>query len=99
MKWSNKFKVGQEVKVVKKIASWDYAQGYGRTDWVDDMSQTINKIYKIIEINERIGYKLHTQLKTRSFSFPNTLYDYWYPVESLQACVSVGQQLLLFELD
>jgi len=91
MKWYEKFKVGQKVKVVKKISFWRYYDR--RTDWVDDMNQTINKIYKIIEIDKYIGCKLHTQIFNK---YSSTKCDYWYPVEALQALI--GQQLMLFEL-
>lgn len=85
MKWYEKFKVGQKVRVVRKVDSWNYG---GRTDWVENMNQTIGKTYKIAEIDKYIGYRLCTQLKTGFSSF----YNYWYPLKSL-ACVK-GEQLL-----
>ena len=91
MKWNEKFKVGQRVKVVKKIESWrfnNFSGGYGGggADWVSGMDKTIGKVFKIINIDTDIGYRLGTK------KFTYSPYNYWYPIESLQ--VSVGEQLL-----
>ena len=92
MKWYEKFKVGQEVKVVKKVARWSY--GGGSTSWAYNMDFTMGKVYKIIEVDNRAGYRLHTQLKSNTFPGDNYLYDFYYPVESL-ACV--GEEQLVFD--
>ena len=83
MNWYEKFKVGQKVRVVKKVNHWDGA------DWVTEMNQTMGKVYKIVQINKGVGYRLSTQIRV---DFSRTLWDYYYPVESL-ACVK-GEQLL-----
>ena len=78
MKRYEKFKVGQEVRVVRKIAVWQGAS------WVSGMNKTMNKIYKIKDVDEYIGCLLDTANDAGR--------SYWYSSESL-ACV-VGQQLL-----
>ena len=83
MKWYEKFKVGQKVKVVKKVNHWDGA------DWVENMNQTVGKIYKVAKIDKSAGYRLSTQIPV---AFSATLWDYCYPIESL-SCVK-GEQLL-----
>ena len=77
MKWYEKFKVGQEVRVVRKIIKWMGAS------WVEEMDKTINRVYKIKDGDGDIGYLLDTTNDIRR--------NYWYPSESL-ACV-VGRQL------
>lgn len=91
MEWYEEFKIGQEVRVVKKVECWKYCGG--STDWNSQfMDGTLGKVYKIIEIEETAGYKLHTQIPT---PYDRYLYDYYYPVESL-TCVNVKGQQLLF---
>ena len=91
MKWYEKFKVGQEVRVVRKTAKWrfDNWEGCGLSgrgaEWTGDMDKTIGKVYEIIEINTDVGYKLATMKDT------HYEYNYFYPIESL-ACI-VGRQL------
>lgn len=95
MKWYEKFKVGQEVKVVKKIASWTFVNG-GGTSWTSpEMDKTIGKTYKIKTVKKTVGYQLLTE---KDFPYEHDDmggeigFNYWYPVESL-ACVK-GEQLL-----
>jgi len=83
MKWYEKFKVGQEVRVTKKVAAWRFPND-GGCSWARDMDKTVGKTYKIIKINRSVGYLLDT--------YDNVGYDYWYPAESLQ--LLVGVQLL-----
>lgn len=84
MWWYEKFKVGQKVKVVKKVATWRYGSNYG-ISWNNFlMDKTIGKVYKISEINKDVGYRLRTSVIDGS--------DYYYPVESL-AYVK-GEQLV-----
>jgi len=85
MAWFDKFKVGQEVKVVRKIDSWRAYGGLG-VSWNSDMDKTIGKAYKIVYIDKHCGYQLQTEKDTYHE------YNYWYPVESL-AYVK-GKQLL-----
>jgi len=84
VEWYNKFKVGQRVKVVKKVSSWRYGGGF-RVGWNTDMNKTIGKIYKIKSIDKNVGYELRTKKDTYH------KHNYWYPVESL---VCIGEQLL-----
>lgn len=50
MKWYDKFKVGQKVRVVKKIQEWDY-DDMGAS-WNDGgMDKTMSKVYKIIRFD------------------------------------------------
>lgn len=95
MRWYDKFKVGQRVKVVKKIGSWRFAgfcNGNGFTDrgatWVWDMDKTIGGVFEIVKIDSNVGYRLGTK---ESVGYD---YNYWYPVESLEAENVKGQQLL-----
>jgi len=83
MKWYEKFKVGQEVKVTKKVIVWRFPND-GGCSWARGMDETVGKIYKIVDIDVHIGYRLDTDSKVE--------YDYWYPVESLQGMA--GIQLL-----
>ena len=85
MEWHEKFKVGERVKVVKKVSRWKYGNS---VTWnlEGDMDSTVGKIYKIVQINRDIGYQLLTKYDTYHKQ------DYWYPVESLRTLV--GQQLL-----
>ena len=87
MEWYNKFKVGQRVRVVKKISSWRLP-GNASTTWVDDMDKTIGKTYKIKSIKREVGYELCTK--------KDTYYEhnYWYPMESLCGINIKGEQLL-----
>lgn len=86
MEWYNKFKVGQEVRVVEKIQDWRF-NGRGGATWVCQMDRTINKVFRIIDINADRGYLLNT-------SGIGLEWNYWYPVESLQEPAFVGEQLL-----
>ena len=59
MKWCEKFRVGQKVKVVKKITSWqfeNYDSYRGRgADWADDRDKTIGKVVRVVRIDSDIG--------------------------------------------
>ena len=94
MKWYDKFKVGQEVRVVEAITSWrfDNWNGDGYTGrgavWTPDMDKTIGKVFTIIFIDSDIGYKLETRKDTYY------KYNYWYPAESLEEINVKGRQLL-----
>lgn len=84
MKWFGKFKIGQKVKVVKKIGQWNGVL------WAEkNMNRTINKTYKIIQIDPTHGYQLFTE---GEFRFGQ---NYWYPEESL-VCVKDTQLLFNF---
>jgi len=85
MQWYEKFKVGQEVRVVKKVPSWEYGIecGWNLTGVID---KTVGKVYEIIRINSNIGYLLATDKQTGQ--------DFWYPVESLEEKNVKGRQLL-----
>lgn len=85
MKWYEKFKVGEKVRVVKKVPEWKYGQ---LVQWnlEGEMDKTIGNVYKIVQINRGLGYQLLTQYDTYHKQ------DYWYPVESLGTLV--GVQLL-----
>lgn len=84
MKWYEKFKVGQKVRVVRKTKTWEFPDG-GGCDWNSDyMNQTIGKIYRIVEVNKKVGYRLETYFEIGS--------DYFYPVDSLAGVK--GEQLL-----
>lgn len=89
MEWFEKFKVGQNVRVVKKVLIWKLPNG-GGCSWNDDMDITVGKVYKILEIIKETGYKLLTENNT----YNN--WNYWYPAESL-ACVNVKGKQLLFD--
>lgn len=78
MEQHEKFKVGQDVRVVRKVKSWPGAS------WVSGMDKTINKIYKIKQTDGYIGCLLDTVNDAGR--------SYWYSPESL-AC-EVGKQLL-----
>ena len=91
MEWFDKFKVGQRVRVVRKISFWrfeDFNNGMkGRgANWAYEMDGTIGKALEIVYIDTDIGYRLGTEKVTPS------QYNYWYPVESLRAIV--GEQLV-----
>jgi len=89
MKWYEIFKVGQKVKVTKKVSNWNYKYG---TMWNEKyMDGTVGKIYEIIKIDKKIGYRLNTQLPV---NFDNMLYNYWYPAEALEKENVKGEQLL-----
>ena len=88
MQWYEKFKVGQQVKVVKKIVMWKFDDGGRGCSWTVNMDETVGKVYEIIVIDKDVGYQLNTQLSDR---YNDYKYDYYYPVESL---AGVGGQLL-----
>lgn len=95
MEWYNKFKVGQKVKVVKRVGNWNYESR--QIGWNNKyMDRTISQVYKIIEIKRETGYKLHTQILV---DWGDKLYDYWYPAESLESPVKIGEQLLFSFMD
>lgn len=86
MKWYEKFKVGQNVRVVKKVMNWHFDKYTGGSrgrgaDWVYGMDKTIGKVYRIVRIDADVGYRLETD------KVPPSKYNYWYPVESLQGLV------------
>lgn len=82
MEWYEKFKINQKVKVIKKVLIWDY---HHSVRWNSrEMDKTIGKVYEIVRISKRMGYRLDTM--------EDTGYDFWYPAQSLVA--SKGQQLL-----
>lgn len=94
MKWFERFKAGQEVRVVKAITSWrfdnfngDSLTGRGAT-WVSDMDKTIGKVFTIIFIDSDIGYRLETR------EYTHYKYNYWYPAESLEEINVKGRQLM-----
>lgn len=98
MKWYEIFKVGQEVRVVKKVISWQFDSfdgGDGYTgmgaSWVSDMDITIGKVFEVVEIDPDIGYRLNTEI----INFYKQ--NFWYPVQSLQSLV--GKQLLFDFMD
>ena len=84
--WYDKFKVGQEVRVVKKVASWKVGGQTTKWNIAGDMDITIGKIYKIKQIGKRVGFQLWTEKDVKYKC------NYWYPVNALQ--VLVGRQLL-----
>ena len=47
MLWHEKFRINQEVKVVKRVSSWTVMNGRGTITWNRVMDKTINKVYKI----------------------------------------------------
>lgn len=85
MKWYEKFKVGQKVKVIKKVPQWKYKHNF--IPWAGSMDGTIGKFYEIIDIDASVGYKLYTNLGVWGD-------NYWYPAESLAPAIIKGQQLL-----
>ena len=78
-----KFKVGDKVKVIKKVEDWKMCS------WNNIyMDGTIGRVYKIILVREDIGdYKLETKIEGKRCDD----YNFYYPQESLQ---SVNEQLL-----
>lgn len=98
MKWYEQFKVGQEVKVIKKVLCWKLSDG-GGCSWNEHfMDETIGKVYKIIEIKKYVGYKLSTQINRNKFGDRHNM-DFWYPVEALVLFKVKGQQLLFNFMD
>ena len=88
MNWYEKFKVGQEVRVVKEVPHWEFPNG-GGCSWnneINKMHKTVGKVYKIIDIDKFTGYQLDTGNELGM--------DYWYPVDSLDSVSVVGRQLL-----
>ncbi len=87
MKWHEKFKVGQKVKVVKEVVSWELTNG-GGAGWElsGRMDKSIGRVYEIIEIDMGLSYKLSTRDELE--------WNYWYPAESLEAVNIKGRQLL-----
>ena len=81
MKWYEKFKVGQEVKVTRKTGNWNYGES---ASWVYQMDTTVGKVYKIERIDKYFGCRLA--------STDGPFSGYWYPIEALQ--IITGQQLL-----
>jgi len=88
MKWYDKFKVGQEVRVVKKVLVWRFPNK-GGCSWAPDMDRSIGKTYQIIVIDKSVGYQLDTE---NEFG-----YNYWYPIESFSK--PKGVQLLFSFMD
>ena len=90
MKWYEKFKVGQKVKVVRKVDVWSFNER-GGASWVSGMDNTIGKLYEIVQINKDVGYQLLTD-ETAGDTFYYYPMNYWYPLESLGHIK--GEQLL-----
>ena len=92
MQWYEKFKVGQQVKVVKRVGCWVFPRPHGGgCNWTSDMDETVGKVYKIVEIDKFVGYRLDTQISDIYYPDDAEKYDYYYPVESL---AGVGGQLV-----
>jgi len=99
----NKFKVGQRVRVVKKIDSW-LLDGV-RTRWDGFMDNTIGRIYTIIGISvskssPNLGYILNTAQDLKHLYgnewnsyYPEERWNFNYLPESLELEIAVGQQL------
>ena len=89
--WIPKYKVGQEVRVVKKIDTWHY-NGHGM-GWNTNgqMDGTIGKVYTIMEIDKGCGYKLNTQV---IIEYSHMKWDFWYPDEALKLKTVKGEQYL-----
>ena len=86
MKWYEKFKVGQKVRVIKKVLVWRLPGG-GGSGWNSCyMDKTIGNVYEIRKIDKHTGYQLWPEGKAGM--------GYWYPVESLAPERVKGQQLL-----
>lgn len=83
-----KYKVGDMVRVVKKIKTWKFSNGGGNT-WTKYMDKTIGNVYTIIKIDKYIGYLLETQAYIGNL---DGRYNFWYPIESLG--MSIGEQLM-----
>lgn len=78
-----RFKVGDRVKVIKKVQYWKVCS------WNDTyMDKTIGRVYKIILVREDRGdYRLETKIEGKRCDD----YNFYYPQESLQR---VNEQLL-----
>ena len=83
MEWYEKFKVGQEVKVIRKTGNWNYGEP---ASWVPQMDSTVGKVYKIRRVDKSIGCQLTLTAEN--------LCNYWYPAEAL---VGVKGIQLLFK--
>ena len=89
-----KFKVGQRVRIIKKVDSWTY---YGiRTPWwagLNDNNDGIGNVYTIIAIAGKGGIDFCSgyRLNTETFECD---WNAFYPEESLEAEIEIGQQLL-----
>ncbi len=77
MKWYKKFKVGQRVRVVKKVDFWKVGGETTRWNSEGDMDRTIGKVYIIKGIRRHTGFQLQTREDVKHKC------NYWYPVESL----------------
>lgn len=86
------FKVGDRVKVIKRVGSWSY--GGISTAWDSTMDKSIGKVYTIVDIaiEEYIeacsGYRLNTA------GTQDGRKDGWnafYPEESLEHYPKLGQ--------
>ena len=89
MNWCEKYKVGQKVKVVKKVKSWGGPMYSYGAHWPQAMNETIGNVYEIVEIDKKTGIRL----LTKSESLNSLRYNYWYPVESLADVKVKGEQL------
>lgn len=90
----DKFKVGQRVRVIKKVSSWSY---YGiQCSWDEGMDMTIGKVYTVIAaIAGKDGIECNSEYRLNtSETDVNSDWDYFYPEESLEAGIEIGQQLL-----
>lgn len=85
MKWYEKFKVGQKVKVIRKVVSWEIDGCTRRWNTAGDMNITIGKVYEIKQIQNGVGFQLRTE-KDVGYKC-----NYWYPIEALQGLA--GTQL------
>ena len=80
-----KFKVGQRVRVIKKVQSWNSSHGV----WCNCMDWSLGKVYTVLEVTN-IDYLLDTAYDLNNY----LVYNYFYPEESLEAEIEIGQQLL-----
>ena len=82
------WKIGQLVKVVKKVQGWRDKSAEFYTDWISDMDKCIGNVYKIVAI-EQEGYKLNT-------SEIGCDYNYYFHPDSLSLYLPNSQLLFGF---
>lgn len=83
------FKIGDKVRVCKKVEHWSFPKGGGCIWSSELMDETIGKVYIIIDIDKAIGYQLDTNISPDYWM--GDVIDCWYPVEAICLAKKLGQ--------
>ena len=80
-----KYKVGDKVKVIGRTFGSD---SYKAPYWAFQMTETIGRVYTIIDIGHIYNYHLNTKVVDKT-----AIENWYYHADSLELYIEVGKQL------